>query len=71
MNNTVETWLDEDTALKAAGLKGLGGSSPSSTAKNARLAKLADAIDLGSIVQRRGGSSPSSGTNKMHLSSSG
>lgn len=24
-----QTWLDEDTALKAAGLKGLGGSSPS------------------------------------------
>lgn len=24
-----QTWLDEDTALKAAALKGVGGSSPS------------------------------------------
>ncbi len=27
-----QTWLDEDTALKAAALKGVGGSSPSCSA---------------------------------------
>ncbi len=32
---------------------------------NARMAKLADAPDLGSGVERRGGSSPSSGTTDM------
>ena len=46
-------------------VKAFGGSNPSPTAKNARMAKLEDAMHLGCIAARHGGSSPSSGTTDM------
>lgn len=35
-----QTWLDEDTALKAAASKGVGGSSPSCSATFERMKQL-------------------------------